>query len=274
MTFLIIGNKNFDTNGNTYVMGILNVTPDSFSDGGKFCDETAILKHTEEMLADGADIIDIGGESTRPGAAFVSVEEELSRVIPAIKTIKKHFDVPVSLDTYKPEVAEQGIEAGADLINDIWGLRYDEKMADIIAKYDVACCLMHNEKERIKDEDDTFEAVMGGLRKTLEIAKKAGIKPEKIMLDPGVGFAKDADQNLSVIKKVKDFEKLGYPILLGTSRKSVIGKVLGTETDDRLGGTVSTTVYAAMYGISFVRVHDVRVNAQAIKMTRAILQAK
>ena len=183
---MIIGNKEFGNH--TYVMGILNVTPDSFSDGGKFNNIDSALKHTEQLINDGADIIDVGGESTRPNYTKISDEEEIERVVPVIEKIKADFDVPVSIDTYKSKVAEAAVGAGADLVNDIWGLKYDKNMAEVIAKSGAACCLMHN---RERAEYNSFvEDVLDDLRETIAIAKKAGIADDKIILDPGVGFAK------------------------------------------------------------------------------------
>ena len=216
---MIIGNKEFGNH--TYVMGILNVTPDSFSDGGKFNNIDSALKHTEQLINDGADIIDVGGESTRPNYTKISDEEEIERVVPVIEKIKADFDVPVSIDTYKSKVAAAAVGAGADLVNDIWGLKYDKNMAEVIAKSGAACCLMHN---REKAEYNSFvEDVLDDLRETIAIAKKAGIADDKIILDPGVGFAKSYEQNLIITNNVDRLNELGYPVLLGTSRKSMIG---------------------------------------------------
>ena len=181
---MFIGNRNFELGKTTYVMGILNVTPDSFSDGGKFSDIDAALKHAEEMVDDGVDIIDIGGESTRPGYTLLSDEEEMSRVLPVIEAVKRNFDVPVSIDTYKSKVAKGAVSAGADLINDIWGLKYDEKLAEVIARTDVPCCLMHNRKE--PDYNDFLTDLVKDLEETIAIAENAGISKDKIILDPGV----------------------------------------------------------------------------------------
>ena len=212
---MIIGNKEFGNH--TYVMGILNVTPDSFSDGGKFNNIDSALKHTEQLINDGADIIDVGGESTRPNYTKISDEEEIERVVPVIEKIKADFDVPVSIDTYKSKVAAAAVGAGADLVNDIWGLKYDKNMAEVIAKSGAACCLMHN---RERAEYNSFvEDVLDDLRETIAIAKKAGIADDKIILDPGVGFAKSYEQNLIITNNVDRLNELGYPVLLGTSRK-------------------------------------------------------
>ncbi len=265
-----IGGREFCVKGHTYVMGILNVTPDSFSDGGKWNDRDRALGHVEEMVEQGADIIDIGGESTRPGYTLLPDEEEIARVVPVIEAVKSRFDVPVSLDTYKPGVALAGIRAGADLINDIWGLKYDETMAGVIAESGLPCCLMHNRKNA--DYHDFMQDVAADLAETICLAEKAGIRDDRIILDPGVGFAKSCEQNLEVINCLEELNVLGYPLLLGCSRKSVIGLTLDLPADQRLEGTLATTVIAVMKGCMFVRVHDVRENVRAIRMTEAILR--
>ena len=267
-----IGNRDFEIRNHTYIMGILNVTPDSFSDGGNYNQMDTALFHVEEMLRDGADIIDIGGESTRPGYVQISVEEEIERVAPVIEQIRNRFDVPISLDTYKAEVAEAGIKAGADLINDIWGLKGDDRMAEVIAKAGVPCCLMHNRKEAVYQ--DYIQDVLADLEESLELARKAGIERDRIILDPGIGFAKTYEQNLVLLQQLEALHSFGCPILLGTSRKSVIGLTLDVSANERLIGTVATTVMGAMKGCSFVRVHDIKENVQAIKMTEAILHAE
>lgn len=264
-----IGKRSFDLKDRTYVMGILNITPDSFSDGGKYHAVDSALFHVEEMLAQGCDIVDIGGESTRPGYTFVPVEEEINRVVPVIKAVKSRFDVPVSLDTYKYRVAEAGILAGADLINDIWGLKYDAgEMARVIARYGTACCLMHNRKEAVYER--FLQEVLEDLQKSVQIAEEAGIPADKIILDPGVGFAKSYEQNLEVLRHLEDFKNLQYPLLLGTSRKSVIGLTLQLPAEEREEGTLVTTVRAVEAGWNFVRVHNVEANVRAIKMAEAI----
>ena len=267
-----IGSRDFATTGHTYIMGILNVTPDSFSDGGKFDQIDAALKHAEEMIRDGADVIDIGGESTRPGYTKISDEEETDRVVPVIEAVKKEFEIPISVDTYKSGVAEAAAQAGADLINDIWGLKYDARMAEVIAKSGLACCLMHN---RDNTEYRNFmEDVKQDLRETIALAKAAGIADDKIILDPGVGFAKSYENNLEVIRRLKEFNELKYPVLLGTSRKSVIGLTLDLPAAERVEGTIVTTVMAVEAGCMFVRVHDVKENHRAIQMAEAILDRK
>lgn len=265
-----IGSREFQTEGHTYVMGILNVTPDSFSDGGKWNDRDRALRHVEEMLEQGADLIDIGGESTRPGYTLLPDEEEIERVVPVIEAVKARFDVLVSLDTYKSRVALAGIQAGADLINDIWGLKYDDKIANVIAESGLPCCLMHNRKNT--DYGDFMQDVAADLAETIHLAEKAGIADEKIILDPGVGFAKNYEQNLEVINSLEELKVLGYPLLLGCSRKSVVGLTLDLPADQRVEGTLATTVLAVVKGCMFVRVHDVKENVRAIKMTEAVLK--
>lgn len=267
-----IGSREFQTEGHTYVMGILNVTPDSFSDGGKWNDRDRALRHVEEMLEQGADLIDIGGESTRPGYTLLPDEEEIERVVPVIEAVKARFDVPVSLDTYKSRVALAGIQAGADLINDIWGLKYDDKIANVIAESGLPCCLMHNRKNT--DYGDFMQDVAADLAETIHLAEKAGIADEKIILDPGVGFAKNYEQNLEVINSLEELKVLGYPLLLGCSRKSVVGLTLDLPADQRVEGTLATTVLAVVKGCMFVRVHDVKENVRAIKMTEAVLKGE
>ena len=267
---MIIGKKTFDTEHHTYIMGILYVTPDSFSDGGRYNSLDAALYHAKEMAENGVDIFDVGGESTRPGHVQISDEEEIARVVPIIEKLKAEFDIPISVDTYKSKVAEASLLAGADLINDIWGLKYDADMAGVIAKYQAACCLMHN---RDNTEYQNFiEDVLDDLRETVRIAKEAGIADDKIMLDPGIGFGKTYEMNLEMMKHIDVLQQLGYPVLLGTSRKSMIGLTLDLPADEREEGTLATTVMGMMKGCSFVRVHDVRTNYRAIKMTEAILR--
>ena len=268
-----IGSRDFATTGHTYIMGILNVTPDSFSDGGKFNQIDAALKHAEEMIRDGADVIDIGGESTRPwGYTKISDEEETGRVVPVIEAVKKEFGIPISVDTYKSGVAEAAAQAGADLINDIWGLKYDPHMSEVIAKSGLACCLMHN---RDNTEYRNFmEDMKQDLRETIALAKAAKIADDKIILDPGVGFAKSYENNLEAIRSLEELKELKYPVLLGTSRKSVIGLTLDLPAAERVEGTIVTTVMAVEAGCMFVRVHDVKENHRAIQMAEAILYRK
>lgn len=279
---MIIGEKHFDDSGRTYVMGILNVTPDSFSDGGKYNNIDAAVRHVERMIEDGADIIDIGAESTRPGFGLVGDEEELKRLIPVIDSIKKRFDIPLSVDTFHSRTANEALCAGADMINDIWGLKYRENdipMAEVIKKNDAAVCIMHNSEKVYKCSDNDKAAlrkinddILGEIKESLDIAKHAGIDKEKIMIDPGVGFAKDYNVNMSMIANIEIFKHMGYPILLGTSNKSVIGLTLGLPVDERTEGTLATTACAVMGGCSFVRVHDVKSNVRLIKMLESVVK--
>ncbi len=268
---MIIGNKSFDTQNQTYIMGILNVTPDSFSDGGKFNGLEKALAHAKQMIDEGVDIIDVGGESTRPGHSQISDEEEIQRVVPVIRALKDRYDVPVSIDTYKSAVARAAIEAGADLVNDIWGFKYDPKMAPLVAETGVACCLMHNREKA--EYEDFLNDFMEDMRESVKIAKEAGVADDKIILDPGVGFAKSYEMNLEIIDRMEIMQKLAYPVLLGTSRKSVIGLTLDLPVTEREEGTLVTTVFGVAKKAAFVRVHDVEKNKRAIKMTKAILEA-
>ena len=264
-----IGNREFQTSGKTYIMGILNVTPDSFSDGGRWNQLDVALRHVEDMLNEGMDVVDVGGESTRPGYTKISDQEEIDRVAPVIEAIKARFDVPISLDTYKSGVARAGIAAGADLINDIWGLKYDPEMARVIAEANLPCCLMHNRENASYAE--FFPEMLEDLKETLRLADAAGVNRDRIILDPGVGFAKSLENNLECVRRLGDLIRaFELPVLLGTSRKSMIGLALNLPSDQRVEGTVATSVMAAMAGCMFVRVHDVQANARAVKMTEAI----
>ncbi|WP_042275183.1 dihydropteroate synthase [[Clostridium] dakarense] len=259
----------FDYGKKTYIMGILNVTPDSFSDGGNFNSLETAIKHAKDMINEGADIIDLGGESTRPGHKYVDEDEELRRIIPVIKELKKEIQVPISVDTYKSEVADGALKLGVEMINDIWGLRKDENMANVIAKHDAHVCIMHNQDGTEYDKD-IMESIKEFLIESIEIGIKAGIDKEKIVLDPGIGFGKTVEQNLEVLKRLDELNELGYPILLGTSRKSVIGAVLNVEPKERVEGTVATTVLGIRDGVDIVRVHDIKENLRAAKMADAI----
>lgn len=266
-----IGGREFDTKHHCYIMGILNITPDSFSDGGKFERVDRALFRVEEMVEEGADIIDIGGESTRPGCTEIGADEEMARVIPVIENIKTRFNIPISLDTYKPKVAREGIAAGADLINDIRGLQYDMAMASVIAAANVPCCLMHNRREA--NYNLLVTDVIDDLQESLILAQKAGIAAENIILDPGIGFGKTYEQNLEIIGSLERLHVLGHPLLLGCSRKSVIGLALDLPVEERMEGTLVTTVFAVLKGCSFVRVHDVRENVRAVRMAEILCEA-
>lgn len=269
---MLIGNREFDLEHGYYLMGILNITPDSFSDGGKYNELDQALFQAERLISDGADILDIGGESTRPGYTVISSEEEIGRVCPVIAGIKERFDIPVSLDTYKADTAKAGIAAGADMINDIWGLKGDAGMADVIAKAGIPCCLMHNRTN--SDYTSLMEDILGDLRESIHIALEAGISKTNIILDPGIGFAKDLTMNLSVMKHLNRFQEIGYPLLLGTSRKSMIGLALDLPVTEREEGTLATSVMGRMAGCSIFRVHDVKANLRALAMAEAVLNAE
>lgn len=267
-----IGNREFDTRHRTYIMGILNVTPDSFSDGGRFCQPDAALFHVQEMIEEGADIIDIGGESTRPGHTAISQEEEIQRVVPIIEKVAANFDIPISIDTYKSAVAREAINAGACMVNDIWGLKADRQMAPLIAEKKIPCCLMHNREK--PDYQNLIPDMLEDLRESLDIGRKAGISADSVILDPGIGFGKTYEMNLQAINQVEALHQLGCPLLLATSRKSVIGLTLDLPAHERAEGTMATTVIGVMKGCSFVRVHDVKENRRVIQMTEAILNSR
>lgn len=255
----------------TYIMGILNVTPDSFSDGGDFVNMEKAIIHAKQMVKDGADIIDIGGESTRPGFEEITVEEEVNRVVPIIKKLVEEIDVPISVDTYKSGVAKKAIEAGAAMVNDIWGLQKDPNMAAVIAKYNVPVVIMHNQIGTEYDKD-IIEAISDFFKESINIALDAGIKKENIILDPGIGFGKTSEQNIHVMARLGELNTLGYPILLGTSRKSMIGKILDLPPKERMEGTLSTSVLGIVQGMDIIRVHDIVENLRAVKVTDAIVR--
>lgn len=267
-----IGGRNFPIGERAYLMGILNVTPDSFSDGGHFNEIDKALFHSREMISEGADLIDIGGESTRPGHVKISETQEIERICPVIERLKREFSIPLSIDTYKPEVARAALEAGADMVNDIWGLKYDKAMAQVVKEFNVPVCLMHN-KDRAEYKDFMPE-VLNELLECITIAKKAGISEDKLILDPGIGFGKTLKQNLTCMNHLEDFLELGYPLLLGTSRKSMIGLTLDLPVTQREEGTIATSVMGVMKGCHFLRVHNVEANKRAIQMTEAVLHEK
>lgn len=254
-----------DLEEKTLVMGILNVTPDSFSDGGKYSFLENAIEHAKKMAAEGADIIDIGGESTRPGHKQISVEEEISRVVPAIRAIKEQLDVAISIDTYKSEVAEAALAAGADIINDIWGAKYDPAIADVAAKYHAPIILMHNRNDM--SYTDFWDEVKKDMEESIQIALAAGVAKDKIWLDPGIGFGKTTSQNIEMMQLLEQFCGFGYPVLLGTSRKSLIGKVLDVPVSERLEGSLATACFGASKGCNIVRVHDVKETVKALRMT-------
>ena len=295
-----IGNRSFpEVKNHVYIMGILNLTPDSFSDGGKYLGYDAAMRHTEEMLRDGVDIIDIGAESTRPGYIPVSTEEEIGRLTEVLRAIRKNFDVPISVDTYKAAVMNAALSEGADLANDIWGFRFEDlhpeemnddrmTMAEVVAKHGKPVVLMHNDLVERKIEnrtdlqwersgvspagrEDIVVRVREGLERSLVLARQAGVEPGSIILDPGVGFAKTLEENRRVLACLDAFTDLGCSVLLGASRKSVIGDTLGLPPEEREEGTLVTSVLAAAAGCQFVRVHDVRGNRRALDFYEKVM---
>ena len=253
----------------TLLMGILNVTPDSFSDGGKYMDPAAAEAHALEMIEAGADILDIGGESTRPGFEPVSAEEELNRLLPVLERLKGKIKVPVSIDTYKAEVADRTLSNGAHIINDIWGFRKDPDMAAVAAKHDCPVIVMHNREKPVYD--DFLNDVKRDLDISVSIGLKAGVRPENIWLDPGIGFGKTYEHNLQLMRHLHEIVALGFPVLLGTSRKSFIRRTLGLPADQVLEGTAATVVMGIAQGCQIMRVHDVGEIRKTIRMTDAMM---
>lgn len=262
--------KTLDLSERTHIMGILNVTPDSFSDGGNYTTIERAVAQAVKMERDGADIIDIGGESTRPGHDPVSAEEEIERVVPMIKAVKENVSIPVSIDTYKSETAKHAVEAGADILNDVWGAKEDPAIADVAAEYDVPIILMHNSTD--EEYTSVIDDMKKDLQESIDIAKRAGVRAENIILDPGVGFAKSARDNLVVMNRLEEFVAFGYPFLLATSRKRFIGSILDVPAEERDIGTGATTCLGIVKGSHIVRVHNVKVNAELAKMTDAMLR--
>jgi dihydropteroate synthase len=262
-----------DLHKGTAIMGILNVTPDSFSDGGSFLQLPAAVEQAKRMVAEGADIIDIGGESTRPGAALVTLEEELHRIIPVINALREAgIDVPVSVDTYKPEVARQALEAGAHMLNDIWGLRKDLSMARLAADYGCPIVIMHNREKAVYK--NFILDVLADLHESLELAHASGINDSQIILDPGIGFAKSYEQNLQLMNELHRIVEIGYPVLLGTSRKSMIQRTLQRPADDVLEGTAATVTMGIIQGCRIMRIHDVKAMNRVALMTDTMLKHK
>jgi len=262
-------NYSYDLSERTLVMGILNVTPDSFSDGGRFNTVELAVRRAIAMEKDGAHIIDIGGESTRPGHEPVSEKEEIERVVPIIQAIHNEVNLPISIDTYKAEVAVKAIEAGASIINDVWGAKKETAIAEVAAEYNVPVILMHNRKDR--NYTSLIDDMKADLEESINIAKQAGVKEENIVLDPGIGFAKAKEENLAVMRNLHQFESMGYPLLLGSSRKSFIGTILDLPKDERMEGTGATVCYGISQGVHIVRVHDVKSIARMTKMMDAMM---
>lgn len=262
--------KKLELGKRTLIMGILNVTPDSFSDGGDYVDIYKAVYHTQKMVEDGADIIDVGGESTRPGSDIVSEEEEIKRVVAVIEELSQIIDIPISIDTYKPAVAEAAVLAGASIINDIWGLQKDKEMAKIVKKYNVPVIAMHNHDGH-EYKKDIIKEISGFFVKTLKIAEKNGIPRDMVILDPGIGFGKTYEHNVEILQRLEELTKLG-PMLLGTSRKSTLGKILDLPPKERIEGTLATTVIGIQKGVDIVRVHDVLENKRCAMVADIILR--
>jgi dihydropteroate synthase len=268
-TVIKAGPYTLDFSDKTLIMGILNVTPDSFSDGGKYNHLENAVTHAKQMIADGADILDIGGESTRPGHERISDEEEINRVVPAIDAISREIQVPISIDTYKSKVAKSAVDAGAAIINDIWGAKEDPEIADVAAETGVPIILMHNRNDR--NYSNFIRDVLNDLYESITIAKKAGVSDEQIILDPGIGFAKDLKENLEMMRHLDTIVSLGYPVLLGTSKKSMIGGVLDLPVSERTEGTGATVCYGIQKGCQIVRIHDVKEMSRMAKMMDAMM---
>ena len=274
MKKFLIKNREFDLFNKSYTMAILNITPDSFSDGGNYLKEEDSIKRILKIIEEGADIIDIGAESSRPGSLPVSLEEELDRIIPVLEALKD-IEIPISIDTYKAKVAEEAIKRGATIINDISGFKKDKDMAKVVAESGVYCVLMHMRKNPLDMHENphyknVVEEVMKELQESIKIAKDAGVSDDKIILDPGIGFAKDYKHNLELLKNIKEFEKLGYPLLLGVSRKRFIGTILDAEAHERLEGSLAATSYIASKVPAIMRVHDVSETVKVLKVINAI----
>jgi dihydropteroate synthase len=263
------GNVKYDLESRTHIMGILNVTPDSFSDGGRFFDSKTAVRHGKQMESDGADFIDVGGQSTRPGSEEIPVEEELNRVIPVIKNLKSQISVPISIDTYRSEVADEALKNGATIVNDISAFNFDKRMPEVVARYNASCVLMHikgtpKNMQQNPEYENVVSEVMEYLAKSGATAENAGIR--QIIIDPGFGFGKILEHNLTLLKELNELKKLNCPILVGLSRKSMIGKILGTEVHERLEGTLALNTIAILNGANIIRIHDVKESVRAARV--------
>jgi dihydropteroate synthase len=270
--------KSIRLNSNVELMGIVNITPDSFYDGGSYFDKDAALDRVLRLVENGASIIDIGGESSRPHSAPVDVEEELKRVLPVLKALKGKISVPISVDTYKSEVASIALEEGADIINDISALRFDPLLPEVIAKHKAAVILMHmkgkpRDMQNNPEYTDVIEEIISFLEERVEFAIESGISKDSIMIDPGIGFGKKLMHNLAILKGIDHFKKLGYPLLIGPSRKNFIGEITGKSVDERLFGTAGVVAYCSLKGVNVIRVHDVPQMMDVVNLTRTIDKA-
>ncbi len=266
---LILNGITLDYTKETFIMGILNITPDSFSDGGKYNSVEAAVKQAKKMVADGAKIIDVGGESTRPGYERISDEEEINRVVPVIKALLREVPAIISIDTYKPAVARAAVEAGAHMINDIWGAKADPAMAAVAAAYNVPIILMHNRQNELYSH--YWADFIKDLKGSIAIAKRAGVPDCHIILDPGIGFAKNLEQSIETMQRLDELSAMGYPVLLATSRKRMIGSILDLPVDERVEGTAATCAYGVMKGCHIMRVHDVKEVSRTVKMIDALV---
>ncbi|MBK9990438.1 MAG: dihydropteroate synthase [Verrucomicrobia bacterium] len=267
---LVCRDRSLLLDGEPKMVGIVNITDDSFFDGGRFASTEAAVAQSLRLVAEGAAMLDLGGQSTRPGYAEISAEEEIARVVPVISTLLEKTSVPLSIDTYKPAVARAALAAGAHVLNDIHGFLGDETLAEIAAEAGCAVILMHNDEAYKAAHLDPIAAMLAFFDRSLAVAARAGVAREKIMLDPGIGFAKTHEQNLALLARLDELRVLGLPLLLGASRKSVIGNVLSLPPEERLEGTLATTALAVWQGVEFIRVHDVCANARAAKTAAAI----
>ena len=266
---LVLNGITLDYTKETFIMGILNVTPDSFSDGGKYNSVEAALEQAKKMVADGAKIIDVGGESTRPGYERISDDEEIARVVPVIKALVREVPAIISIDTYKSAVARAAIEAGAHMINDIWGAKADPEMANVAVQYNVPIILMHNRpNQNYKNYWNDFKS---DIEESISIVKKAGVPDEHIILDPGIGFVKNLEQSIETMQRLDELSAMGYPVLLATSRKRMIGSILNLPVNERVEGTAATCAFGVMKGCHLMRVHDVKEVARTVKVIDALV---
>jgi dihydropteroate synthase len=274
---LVIADKKFNMDRDVLIMGILNVTPDSFYDGGYYFEKDKAYRRVDAIVNEGADIIDVGGMSTRPGSLPVAPEEEIERVIPVIEYIKKNYNILISADTYRSEVASRAIDAGAQIINDISGLSMDENMAGVVARYGVSVIIMHikgtpENMQKNPQYENVIDEIYDYLEDRASMAVSSGIGPEKIIIDPGIGFGKTLEHNLEIINKIGEFKMMGYPVMMGMSRKSFIGGVLDLPVEERLEGSLAAAVYAVINGVNILRVHDVKETVRAVKVAKSIVR--
>jgi dihydropteroate synthase len=251
------------------IMGVINVTPDSFFEESRHPGTSDAIATALRFVAEGADIVDVGGESTRPGHVPIEAEEELSRILPVVKELSRSISVPVSIDTYKAKVAEQALAAGAKIVNDVWGLSRDPAMAATLAAHDSAVVIMHN-REKADPSLDIVEEIESFFARALERAAAAGVRNDRIVLDPGIGFGKTLEQNLAILARLEEIVGLGFPVLLGVSRKSFIGKLVPSAPGERLPATIAANIICALAGVAIIRVHDVAAHVQALKIAEAI----